>query len=282
MVLKMIKADLHIHSTMSDGSCSIEEVIQLAKEKGLTHIAITNHDTVKGLKEAIELGKKYGVEVIPGVEISAYDYKRNRKVHLLGYGIDLEGKHITKLCDRLLKDRNELTLKQVNIIKSLGYDISEEEVKAYGKDSGISYKQHIMKVLMDKGYTEEMYPPLYQKIFKNNGPCDMEIEYIDVYDAIDAIIKDNGIPVIAHPGQLKTYELIEELVGKGLVGVEKYHRSHKDEDKERVEQLVNEYKLIATGGSDFHGSYNTKRKVGDFMATEESVEFIMNHMKKKA
>ena len=81
MVLKMIKADLHIHSTMSDGSCSIEEVIQLAKEKGLTHIAITNHDTVKGLKEAIELGKKYGVEVIPGVEISAYDYKRNRKVH---------------------------------------------------------------------------------------------------------------------------------------------------------------------------------------------------------
>ena len=77
----MIKADLHIHTDISDGSLSTEEVIKNAKEKGLTHIAITNHDTVKGLKEAVELGKKYNIVVIPGVEISAYDYKRNRKVH---------------------------------------------------------------------------------------------------------------------------------------------------------------------------------------------------------
>ena len=129
----MIKADLHIHTDISDGSLSTEEVIKKAKEKGLTHIAITNHDTVKGLKEAVELGKKYNIVVIPGVEISAYDYKRNRKVHLLGYGIDLDGKHITNLCERLLKDRNEMTLKQVQIIKSLGYDITEEEVKVYAK-----------------------------------------------------------------------------------------------------------------------------------------------------
>ena len=81
---------------MSDSSFTIEQVLELAKEKGLTHIAITNHDTVKGLKEAIELGKKYGLEVIPGVEISAYDYKRNRKVHLLGYGIDLKNKALNK------------------------------------------------------------------------------------------------------------------------------------------------------------------------------------------
>ena len=125
---------------ISDGSLTTEEVIKLAKEKGLTHIAITNHDTVKGLKEAIEIGKKYDIVVIPGIEISAYDYKRNRKVHLLGYGIDLEGENITKLCKQLLKDRNETTLKQVQIIKSLGYDINEEEVKAYGKDSNVSYK----------------------------------------------------------------------------------------------------------------------------------------------
>lgn len=275
----MIKADLHIHTDISDGSFTTEEVIKLAKEKGLTHIAITNHDTVKGLEEAIEIGKKYEVVVIPGVEISAYDYKRNRKVHMLGYYIDLDGKNITKLCQRLLNDRNEMTLKQTNIIKDLGYDISEEEVKFYGKNSGISYKQHIMQVLIDKGYTNEIYPPLYKELFKNNGPCEMEVEYIDVYDAMEAIIKDNGIPVLAHPGQLKSYELLEELANKGLVGVEKYHMSHKEEDVKRVEELANKFNLITTGGSDFHGSYDKKRKIGCCVTPSESIEFILNNNK---
>lgn len=270
----MIKADLHIHTDISDGSLTTEEVIKIAKEKGLTHIAITNHDTVKGLKEAIELGKKYNIVVIPGIEISAYDYKRNRKVHLLGYGIDLEGKHITNLCEKLLKDRNQMTLKQVQIIKSLGYDINEEEVKVYGKNSDISYKQHIMQVMIDKGYVKEIYAPLYKELFKNNGPCDMEIKYIDVFEAIDAIIKDRGIPVVAHPGQMNSYELVEELVDKGLVGVEKYHVSHSVEDYERVDELVKLYNLIVTGGSDFHGSYAKNRSLGCFTAPSESVEFI--------
>jgi len=276
----MIKADLHIHTDISDGSLNTEEVIKQAKEKGLTHIAITNHDTVKGLKEAIELGKKYNIVVIPGIEISAYDYKRNRKVHLLGYGIDLEGKHVTNLCEKLLKDRDEMTLKQVQIIKSLGYDISEEEVKVYGKNSGISYKQHIMQVMIDKGYVKEIYAPLYKELFKNNGPCHMEIKYIDVFEAIDAIIKDNGLPVIAHPGQMKSYELIEELVDKGLVGIEKYHASHSEEDYDRVDELVRLYNLIVTGGSDFHGSYAKNRSLGCCIAPSESVEFIEQMVKR--
>ena len=277
----MIKADLHIHTDISDGSLNTEEVIKQAKEKGLTHIAITNHDTVKGLKEAIELGKKYNIIVIPGIEISAYDYKRNRKVHLLGYGIDLEGKHITNLCKRLLKDRDEMTLKQVQIIKSLGYDISEEEVKVYGKNSDISYKQHIMQVMIDKGYVKEIYAPLYKELFKNNGPCHMEIKYIDVLEAIDAIIKDNGIVVVAHPGQMKSYELIEELVDRGLVGIEKYHISHSEEDYERVDELVRRYNLIVTGGSDFHGSYAKNRSIGCCIAPSESVKFIEQIIKGK-
>ena len=270
----MIKADLHIHTDISDGSLSTEEVIKNAKEKNLTHIAITNHDTVKGLKEAVELGKKYNIVVIPGVEISAYDYKRNRKVHLLGYGIDLDGKHITNLCERLLKDRNEMTLKQVQIIKSLGYDITEEEVKVYAKNSAVSYKQHIMQVLIDKGYIKEIYAPLYKELFKNNGPCEMEIKYIDVFEAIDAIIKDNGLPVIAHPGQMNSYELVKELVDKGLFGIEKYHVPHSLEDYERVDELSKLYNLIVTGGSDFHGSYAKNRSLGDFITPSESIEFM--------
>ena len=274
----MIKADLHVHTEMSDGSFTVEEVIKLAKEKGLTHIAITNHDTVKGLKEAIEIGEKYGVNVIPGIEISAYDYKRNRKVHLLGYGIDLEGKNIKKLCDTLLKDRNEMTLNQVKIISDLGYDISLEEVKAYSKNSGVAYKQHIMQVLINKGYIQEIYSPLYKELFRNGGPCEMELEYIDIYDALDAIIKDNGIPIIAHPGQLKSYELIEELVDKGLVGIEKYHVSHSKEDENKIDELAKKYNLLITGGSDFHGDYSKKRVLGCRISPQESVEYIIKNI----
>ncbi len=275
----MTKADLHIHTDISDGSFTTEEVIKTAKENGLTHIAITNHDTVKGLKDAIELGKKYRITVIPGIEISAYDYKRNRKVHLLGYGINLDGKYVTKLCERLLKDRNDMTLKQVEIIKSLGYNISKQEVKAYGKNSDISYKQHIMQVMIDKGYIDEIYAPLYKELFKNNGPCEMEVEYIDVLDAIDAIKKDNGIPVLAHPGQLKSYELLEELVEKGLVGVEKYHISHNEGDYKRIDELAKKHNLIITGGSDFHGKYGKKRNIGCCTTPRRSVEVILKGLK---
>lgn len=274
----MIKADLHVHTEMSDGSFTVEEVIKLAKEKGLTHIAITNHDTVKGLKEAIELGEKYGVNIIPGIEISAYDYKRNRKVHLLGYGIDLEGKNIKNICDRLLKDRNEMTLNQAKIIRDLGYDIYLEEIKKYSKNSGVAYKQHIMQVLINKGYIQEIYSPLYKELFGKNGPCEMELEYIDVYDALEAIIKDNGIPIIAHPGQLKSYELIEELVDKGLVGIEKYHVSHSKEDENKIDELAKKYNLLITGGSDFHGDYAKNRVLGCRTSPQESVEYIIRNI----
>ena len=271
----MIKADLHIHTDISDGSLTTEEAIKLAKENGMTHISITNHDTVKGLKEAIELGKKYGICVIPGIEISAYDYKRNRKVHLLGYGFDIEGQHLTKLCSRLLNDRNEMTLKQVEIIKFLGYDITLDEVKEYGKNSGVAYKQHIMQVLIDKGYINEIYAPLYKELFQKNRPCHMEVEYIDVYDALEAIIKDNGIPVLAHPGQMNSYELLEELAHKGLVGVEKYHRSHNEEDHEIIDRLAKKHGLIITGGSDFHGKYGKDNTIGSHTCPSESISHIL-------
>ena len=131
-----------------------------------------------------------------------------------------------------------------------------------------------MQVLIDKGYIKEIYAPLYKELFKNNGPCEMEIKYIDVFEAIDAIIKDNGLPVIAHPGQMNSYELVKELVDKGLFGIEKYHVSHSLEDYERVDELTRYLRVIVTGGSDFHGSYAKNRSLGDFITPSESIEFM--------
>lgn len=274
----MIIADLHIHTNISDGSLTTEEAVKLAKKNGVTHIAITNHDTVKGLAEAIEIGKEEGLYVIPGIEISAYDYKRKRKVHLLGYGFDLEGSNLKKLCSKLLNDRNNLSVKQAKIIKEMGYDIEIEDIKKYSINSEIVYKQHIMQELINKGYCDAIYAPLYKKLFKGDSPCNLEVEYIDIFEAMDAIIKDGGMPVLAHPGQLNSYELLEELVEKGLVGVEKYHVSHSEEDYKIIDDLSKKYNLILTGGSDFHGTFGKEVTIGSFTTPLNSLKHIIEYI----
>lgn len=270
----MTKADLHVHTDISDGSLDIEGVIKLAKNEGITHLSITNHDTVKGIKEAIEIGKKYGIKVIPGVEMSAYDYKRKRKVHLLAYNFDLEAKNITRLGEDLLMKRNRNGLKQCEIIKELGYNIDLDKIKGYAKNSSVIYKQYIMRELVEKGYTDKMYSSLYKSLFMGDGPCRMDIKYMDVFDAIKAIKADNGIAVVAHPGQKNSYEVIEELVEFGLDGIEKYHPSHKEEDIKKVQELADKYNLITTGGSDFHGEYAKSRKLGCCLCPKESIKFL--------
>ena len=201
-----MKGDLHVHTSISDSSFTTEETLKMAKENNVTHIGIVNHDTVRGLKDAIKMGEKLGIRVIPGIEISAYDYKNNRKVHMLGYN--------------LLKRRNENSKWQIRKIIEAGYDLDIKFIREKSEDSNIIYKQHIMQALIEKNYTDKIYSDLYQKLFKNNGICAKDIEYIDVFEALKAIKKDNGVAVLAHPGQLNSYEIIPELVKEGLDGIE--------------------------------------------------------------
>src|SRR5699024_11098693 len=123
-----MKADLHVHSHYSDGADSVETVVETAKKNGVTHLSLVDHDTVDSLAEAQKWGNVHGVIVIPGIEISAYDFKRNRKVHVLGYDYQPEAIHIRSICDPLLERRHEHSLWQVKQIKSLGYDLKEEKI----------------------------------------------------------------------------------------------------------------------------------------------------------
>ena len=270
-----MKGDLHIHTDISDGSYTTEEIIKMAKEKNLTHIAITNHDTVKGLNQAINLGKKYNVKVIPGIEISAYDFENNRKVHILGYNFDLKGTHITKLCDPTLKARDENSRWQIKTLMENGFDIDLKSVEEKSKNSTAIYKQHIMHVLIEKDYTSEIYSDLYRRIFKNNGICAKDIKYVDACDAVKAIKKDGGFAVLAHPGQLNSYDIIPQLVESGLDGLEINHHDHTDEDKNKIMKYAEEYKLFLTGGTDFHGKYGTiKMELGNITAPEEVLKIL--------
>ncbi|HAX72986.1 MAG TPA: phosphatase [Firmicutes bacterium] len=256
-----MRVDLHVHTHVSDSSLSTEDTIKLAKSKGLTHVAITNHDTVVGLKEAMDLGAKHGVTIIPGIEISAYDAELDKRVHILGYDFNLEAPHIQAICNPLNNRRDSNTKWQVEQLIAQGYPITMEEVSEVAKNSTAFYKQHLFDVLAQKGITRQDV----KHLFKNGGPCDRSIEYIDAVMAVKAIKADGGFAVIAHPGQSKNYEIIPKLVQVGLDGIEKYHPDHSECDYQKVEALCEAYELFRTAGSDFHAEYGPIRPFGNMV-----------------
>lgn len=261
-----MKADMHVHSNYSDGSDTVEEVIKKAKANGMTHLSFVDHDTTKELELAQALGKTYGIKIIPGIEISAYDFKRNRKVHMLGYNYDPDPEHIRDLCEPLLKRRHELSLWQIERIREEGFHLDPEKVIETAKPSNTVYKQHIMRHLTDAPYTSEKYQMQYKRLFKGGGAADRDIEYVDAFDAARAIIADGGTAVVAHPGQLDSFDIIPELAAVGLGGVERNHMDHSTEDIKKVEELAQAYNLCMTGGTDYHGSFGKKIDVGDIIS----------------
>lgn len=249
-----MKADLHVHSYYSDGTCSPQEILRLARQKKITDLGIVDHDSFAGLDEFKRLFDPSPINLIEGIEISAYDFKRRRKVHILGYNI-VNRTYVEQLCRPLLKRRHQNTLAQLEKIRQAGYQIDEDHVLHYARHSGTAYKQHIMDALIAAGYEQTVYGPLYTRLFKNGGVAQMDIKYVDAHDAVAAIKLGGGMAVVAHPGQLNSYEIIGELVEEGLDGIEKYHPDHTKKDEAKVQQLMDLYGMESFGGSDFHGGH---------------------------
>ncbi|MDR3599261.1 MAG: PHP domain-containing protein [Desulfosporosinus sp.] len=278
--------DLHVHTKISDNSQSANEVIRLAKGKGITHLAITDHDTTQGLQEAINLGQKIGVSIVPGIEISAYDYQRNNRAHILGLFIEPGHPSLDRLCTPLLQSRNLASYEMVKKVIAAGYNISWEEVQKYEGGTGV-YKQHIMHALLDKGYCESIYCDLYKQLFRREsnfepqGIAYIPLEYIDAPAAIQAVREAGGIAVLAHPGQLNNFDAIDEWVELGMEGIEVFHPSHNHEDRQTSLLYAQKHNLIITGGSDFHGFYGEKPvELGCLELNETSICELLSRKKK--
>lgn len=258
-----MKADLHVHSHYSDGSDSVEALMKQAKKAGITHMSIVDHDTVAGWQEIKKAARLYDIRVIPGIEISAYDYKRDRKVHVLGYHYREDAPHIKELCDPLLKRRHENSLWQINQINSLDYCLERDEIMKIASPSNTIYKQHIMRHITKKPFTSNDYQRLYRSLFKGEGIAKKDIAYVGAFDAVKAIVADGGIAVVAHPGQLNSYDLIPDLVEAGLGGIELEHPDHTETDHRRVKELADRYNLLMTGGTDYHGLFGIEIGIGE-------------------
>ncbi len=248
--------DLHCHSKLSDGSMGLDDLIYYGKRAGLDVISVTDHDTMAGVARAVVLGKRYGIDVIPGAEISCYDPDNGRRVHILCY-FPQKPNRLEALFHKTLTSRNNAgKIMLERVMKQ--YPITEEHVMRYANSSKAIYKPHIMQALIDLGYDSKIYGDLFEHIFSRSSPYNLSepVEYPSVYEVLDYIKIAKGIPVMAHPSMYKSLELLEKLAKeKKIMGLEMDHPKNKAEDRPLMEELAKEYGLIKTGGTDFHG-YN--------------------------
>lgn len=256
--------DWHTHSTYSDGALTLRELFEQASKAGITHLGVVDHDTTAHHAEGGALAEEFGIQFLAGVEISAFDFQRNRKVHLLGYGFPAACPNVAALCQPLLTRRHEHSLWQARCIQQAGFPLVLDDALHFAKTSGTLYKQHIMSALIDADYDTKDYQTLYRALFKGNGVAAGDIEYVDVFDALEAIHADGGFAIVAHPGQLDSFDVAEELIAKGLDGIELIHPDHTEEHRARVMELVERHQLLITGGSDFHGKYGARVKLGQY------------------
>jgi len=262
-MIPMSRVDLHVHSSASDGSLSPRELVKHAKEAGLEAIALTDHDTTSGLKEAAEAGKELGVDVIPGIEISIE--MKGGTFHLLGFGI----KENEELCTTLAKilkgrfSRNELILEKLG---ELGMPITKEELDA-AVPGETPARPHIARIMVEKGYVKS-FQDAFDHYLKKGAPAYIERYRMDDRQGIRLIRNAGGIPVMAHPFSTKLEngafeEYIKTLIGYGLVGIEAYYTKHSKEQQDFYLEVAQKYGLLVTGGSDFHGISKPKISIGE-------------------
>lgn len=264
-------ADMHCHSRVSDGSLGIDEMIYFAKRAGLSFLALTDHDTMAGVTRAQVLGKRYGLEVLAGVEISCRDEQTDRPVHLLCYLPDkpdrLEG-----MLRQTLEHRNAAGKQMIQKVMRF-YPITPEHVAKYYTSSQAIYRVHITHSLMDLGYCATAYGPLYDELFADTGSCRVKFEYPTVEEALKTIQFAGGIAVFAHPSEPDNMELCERLAAEGRIqGIECCHPRVDEARREQLLALCQKHNLVATGGSDFHGCFTPHpNPLGTCIAPEDAV-----------
>lgn len=278
-----MKADLHCHTTISDGSLGISDIIKQADRDDVRYLAITDHDSLASLSRSAVLGKRYNVTVIPAAEFSAFDSARGRKVHILCY-MPEKPDRLEGLCLRTSEGRMKLG-KSIAMRVLEKYPITLESILRYSAGSKAIYKCHIMHALMDYGYTTDLYGSVYDEIFDaKDGLCASQVRqeadfYPDVRFVTTLIKASGGISVMAHPKVYDSMDLLEELAKEGAIdGAEVWHSSADEKFRGEVTELANRYGLITTGGSDFHGFYNHYAiQIGSNPTPEEELEKILNH-----
>lgn len=273
----MGNADLHIHSTMSDGLLSPEDIVNWGVKKGLTAISITDHDSISGIECAADYSKDKNIEVVPGIEMST-EYN-NVEVHMLGYFIDYKSSLLCGMLEKLKMSRVERAKLMIKKLNDLGINITIDYIHEIARNAQSVGRPHIARALIKLGYCSSI-EEAFDKYIGYNKPAYVERYKLSPFEALEIILNSGGAASIAHPGLIINIDrllLIKKLKGWGLSGIEVYHTKHTNEDVVYFSSIAEKLNLIPTGGSDCHGLMeNSGPILGSVTVPYESVKKLKN------
>ena len=261
-------ADLHLHTASSDGTYTPVELVSKALDAGLSCIALTDHDTVEAVEETISIGNDRGLEVLPGIELSA-EYE-SQEVHVLGYLIDYKSAPFLKQLQILKENRVKRVHKIVEKLNALGIGLKAQDVFDLSLDATPG-RLHIARALVKTGLVKSIFE-VFNKYIGDKGPAYSLGFRFSPKEAIKFIRDAGGVPVLAHPYILHNDELILEFIRLGLMGIEAYYPEHSQGEINFYLNLAKENNLLVTGGSDCHGKAKPEVRIGSLKIPYELVE----------
>jgi hypothetical protein len=259
--------DLHSHTNESDGTFTPDELVDLAMERGLEALAISDHDTFAGFDQALPLAQSRGLDLVCGIELSTrVPGSRVRTVHLLGYFLrQPPSADFREWLDELIAGRRDRNQRLIESLKEQGVDIELSEVERLGRT--LTGRPHFARVLIQKGYVSN-FDEAFRRYLGETAPTYVERFAPYVAEAIQRVIDAGGLPVLAHPIRLgfRDPEAEEKFIGDlrdaGLGGIEVFHSDHRPADMERYAGIARKYNLAVSGGSDFHGDVKPQISLG--------------------
>jgi predicted metal-dependent phosphoesterase TrpH len=271
-------ADLHIHTNASDGIFTPQEILIQAERAGLSHIAITDHDTVTGLLAIAESHhSSLSPSVIPGLELST-DLPRN-EVHILGYYIDVTHAELNRQIKIIAADRFNRAERIVHKLIKLGFPVSYQRVlEIAGKSTAVG-RPHIAAALLEKGYFTTM-EEVFDNLLKKNKPAYIPHYKLTPQETVDLIKLAGGVPVLAHPGLVGNDQIVLDTIRLGIGGIEVYHPKHTQQQVEKYHELAARHSLAITGGSDFHGIPGRfPERLGEFTISSETIYLLQQRIR---
>jgi predicted metal-dependent phosphoesterase TrpH len=243
--------DLHSHTTASDGALAPRELVQLAARHRVRVLAVTDHDSTDGLPEAIDEAARHGIEIVPGLEINT-DVP-GAEIHVLGYYVDWQAGWFQDFLRQQRVERRARVHRIVERLTELGMPLTAEEVFAICQE-GSPGRPHVAQAMVSRGYVKSVREA-FDKWLRADGPANVPRRRLTPVEAVAVIRRASGVPVLAHPGLANRDEMIPELVEAGLAGIETYYPEHSVAQINAYRETCERLSLVATGGSDYHGSH---------------------------
>jgi predicted metal-dependent phosphoesterase TrpH len=284
-----VKIDLHIHSTASDGTLTPSEILAQAQKLHLGAIAITDHDTLDGSKDALSFGIPPSVKFLTGVEISSEpppSFSNTGSFHILGYAVDVDHPNLNHTLSMLRDSRKSRNPQILKLLSRFGIDIALDEVQNLAGNGQLG-RPHIAQLMVEKGYAQSI-DAAFDEYLGNGKPAYVDRFRFECEETIKAILNAGGIPVLAHPFLLgiKENNILEDLISvlteMGLKGIEVYYPEHTKNLIEYYSRIASRYNLLITGGTDFHGDIKPEIKMGvgkgDFFVPYELYEKLISSL----